>query len=158
MKVVTHHTYVRAEYDWLMIDNHDQLAYFSTAGAGPIPADIGAHAKVFENLADAVQHLPLSAEAILAVNATWDVSDWIDVATRGLFAYDWRWDKTWYVLLASPSVPLKARSLPADLRSAASRTSADLDQISAWSQVRDSLEPLSKHAYASRSNPPRHVR
>jgi len=124
--VATDHQYTRVEYDWLLIDASDRVGYFSTAGAGPIPREIVDEAARFEMLADEVKHLPVIAEAIVEIVASWDISDWIDVASRGLYAFDWRLDRNCYALIARPSRELKAASLPDSLRAAAPRVPLDL--------------------------------
>lgn len=129
--VVADHQYTRVEYDWLLIDAFDRVGYFSTAGSAPIPQELVDNAERFEMLADVVRELPFIGEAIVQIVATWDISDWVDVASRGFYAFDWRADRNCYALIARPTRALDAASLPHSMAAATPRVSFDLAHITA---------------------------
>ena len=45
---------------------------------------------------------------------TWNVSEWLDIAARGIFAFDWRSDTHRYKLIAKPQSPIRLDELNHD--------------------------------------------
>ena len=106
MKVTFEHDFARSEFDWIGVDTAGVLGYFSTAGAGPIPVTIATDAALFDSLPEDVLALVRRGQAIQHQARSWDVTEWLEVARRGLFAYDWDIAKRRYDLVARPSSPL----------------------------------------------------
>lgn len=97
------HKFLGTEFDWLATDLDGHVAMFSTGGRGPIPG----------LLASSGTYLDCVLERILALHIRGDAPtvlsyprDWFEVARRGLFAYDWKWNSNLYEIEARPLVPL----------------------------------------------------
>jgi hypothetical protein len=98
------HRFIGAEFDWLAIDRANRMALFATAGAGAIPS-----------LLDSAEHESANSTTILAlpricdgaevVNAPGEHGEWVDVARRGVYAYDWSRRDEAYILIARPTRP-----------------------------------------------------
>ena len=111
LKVVFDHDFIHTELDWIGVDAVGVLGYFSTAGSGPIPANTARKSGIFRSLPEDVLALQSRGDAIQHQAAEWDISEWLDVARRGLFAYDWNVEKRRYDLIARPSSPLALKDL-----------------------------------------------
>lgn len=102
------HRFLRAEFDWLAQDRDGVLGFFSTAGAGPIPEALesdGAALALEDILA-----LPKRGEAV-RVGGEGNVNEWIEIAERGIFAFDWSRETRRYELIAQPTSPMRAEEL-----------------------------------------------
>jgi len=98
------HPQLGAEFDWLGCDSAGSVAYFSTAGAGPIPAGILAEPVYPDDVLQMVLALPTSSEVATASVAY--PKDWENASRRGLYAYDWSHRSRAYELRARPATPL----------------------------------------------------
>ncbi len=110
---------------WLAIDLAGNVAVFTTAGAGPVPAS------AIVNVADSDSAIELLEEAsdftLLEKYARPD--DFINYAKRGLFAYDWSdvhkplaQSTGCYRLVAKPTRPVSLTRLPLSFQALASQT------------------------------------
>jgi hypothetical protein len=107
---------------WLASDRDGHLGAFITAGVGPIPAE--ALDSVYMPVADIegrLCQLPSVSQAQLLVSVK-RPDDFIDLAERGVFVYDWtdinrtaREVLRVYEPVAVPTKPITASSLPDDL-------------------------------------------
>lgn len=102
---------MHTELDWVGVDAVGVLGYFSTAGCGPIPANVARESELFRSLPEDVLALECRGHAIQQQAAEWDISEWLEVARRGLFAYDWDVEKRSYNLIARPSSPLALKDV-----------------------------------------------
>mgnify|MGYP001269893781 FL=1 len=107
---------------WLASDHDGHLGAFITAGIGPIPEDAldSVHMPV-EDIEDRLCQLPPVSQARLLVSVK-RPDDFIDLAERGVFVYDWtdinrtaREALRVYEPVAVPTKPITASSLPSDL-------------------------------------------
>ena len=103
--MIADHDHVGEEFDWVAIDAVEEVALFSTAGRGPVPETALRHSEFFEQVFDKLRDWPNVSEAQPTSSFTHDISDWIAVAQKGIYAYDWR--GTTYQLIARPSRALK---------------------------------------------------
>jgi hypothetical protein len=103
MDIVFDHPYLRSEFDWLALDQMSNVGYFSTAGVGPLPKPVLARADSFELLLESVLALPECSEATIVYESQHNISEWIAIARRGLFAFDWRRNTSCYELIAKPT-------------------------------------------------------
>lgn len=64
------------EFDWFAIDEEGNIGLFSTAGFGPVPANVQLHFQAHDQAASAID---------------WRVPVvWKECASRGLFVFDWQ--------------------------------------------------------------------
>lgn len=104
------HAYIRAEFDWLASDEDGLVAYLSSAGAGPLPKEAVEAADQLEDLLSKVRELMLTGEA-RPTGGVLNPSDWMDVAARGFYAYDWSLANRHYEMIAEPSHPIHLREI-----------------------------------------------
>ncbi|MGB4066209.1 MAG: hypothetical protein WBK19_20470 [Azonexus sp.] len=108
---------------WLAADRNGHLGAFVTGGAGPIPTSALSDSSFpIEDVEAAVCELPKISEARLLVPMK-RPDDFIEMARRGFFVYDWRdvhrtlrESKHTYEPIAVPLTPLKMNELPEHIR------------------------------------------
>jgi len=117
----------RGEFDWFATDGAGHVGHFATAGFGPIPAIVLERLEELRKLDERIlQQVPVIGEA--SGHLPGRVDDWLEMARRGLFSYDWQhWDGP-YRRAATPSRPITITDLPAAL--------SDAVRIVAWPDVR----------------------
>ena len=99
------HERLRTEFDWVAVDLASTIGYFATAGEGPVPSGVAAHCELYDGVLETVLTLPVLGSADMSATPDRDVGEWLEVARRGFFAYDWRMSRSCYELVARPSVP-----------------------------------------------------
>lgn len=107
---------------WLASDRDGHLGAFITAGVGPIPAEaLDSVYMPIEDIEGRLCQLPPVSQAQLLVSVK-RPDDFIDLAERGVFVYDWtdinrttRDALRVYEPVAVPTKPITASSLPSDL-------------------------------------------
>lgn len=101
---------------WLASDQEGNLAVFITAGHGPIPK-AALSEEHFDGVDDLLQALRprTTAEVFVADKNT---ADFEDLATLGLFVFDWKdaGRRDAYDLAAAPAEPMRVADLPANAR------------------------------------------
>jgi hypothetical protein len=105
MAFIVDHERSRVEFDWIAVDRSGCLGYFATAGFGPIPSSVASNCDLYDEVLEAVLLMPIRGSADVSPTAKGDVSEWLEVARRGMFAYDWCVSRSCYELVARPSVP-----------------------------------------------------
>lgn len=107
---------------WLAADSDGHVAAFATAGSGPIPVGVLESAEcAIEDIEGKIVEMPRTGSAQLLVSLK-RPDDFIDIAERGIFAYDWsdvhrtQRDRTGaYEPIAVPTSPIKCSQLPPEL-------------------------------------------
>ncbi|MBB6580644.1 hypothetical protein [Ralstonia solanacearum] len=107
---------------WIASDRNGHLGAFITAGVGPIPAEALKSVYIpVEDIEGQLCLLPIIAQAELLVSVK-RPDDFIDLAERGVFVYDWtdinrtaRDALRVYEPVAVPTRPIMTNSLPDDL-------------------------------------------
>ena len=107
---------------WLASDREGHVGAFITAGVGPIPAEALSSAYMpVEDIEGRLCQLPPVSQVQLLVSVK-RPDDFIDLAERGVFVYDWtdinrtaREALRVYEPVAVPTKPITASSLPSDL-------------------------------------------
>lgn len=106
---------------WLATDIEGNVAALVTAGEGSIPQAVLDQLFPIEEIGMLVMELPLVTAARLRVPLP-RPDDFLDLAGRGIFAYDWSdIHRTLsqamhaYELIAVPEMPVKATDLPAEV-------------------------------------------
>ena len=104
--------FLGSEFDWLALDKDGNFGYFCTAGEGWIPDSVLANAEPFWDTADIVATLPVIGKSEPAFTGTHNVNEWIQVADRGLYAFDWKRGTKRYELVARPTARLDTKKAP----------------------------------------------
>ena len=104
------------EFDWFAVDADGHVGHFSTAGFGPIPKAVLNEFDRVKGLDERLMALPVNGEAKGHLPGT--IDDWLEMARRGLYSYDWQHWKGPYRRAATPSLPLLVDHLPTELRDA----------------------------------------
>src|SRR5215213_8568805 len=98
------------EFDWFATDGAGHIAHFATAGFGPIPAVVVARLDDLRDVDQRVLTLPVSCDATGHLDGA--IEDWLAMARRGLFSYDWQHWAGPYRLAATPGRPISVGDLP----------------------------------------------
>lgn len=113
---VHEHEFIGLEYDWAAIDKNGYVGYFSSAGAGPIPKFCILEPALFDELFEKTISMVTSCESIQLSGYDRDVSDWVSIAQKGFYTFDWRRELSVYQLIAKPKKPIKFNFLNSDMR------------------------------------------
>jgi hypothetical protein len=102
------------EFDWFAVDGAGHVGHVATAGFGPVPANVLARLTEASELPERVLTLPAIGEATGHLPGR--IDDWLEMARRGLFSYDWQHWSGPYRRAATPSVPVHVADLPVEVR------------------------------------------
>ena len=119
------------EFDWFAVDAVGHVGHFSTAGYGPVPLPVldrldAARTDELWSLCERLLELPVIGGATGELPG--QIDDWVELARRGLFGFDWQHWSGPYRRAATPSTPVGVATLPADLQR--------LVRLVEWSGVR----------------------
>lgn len=114
------------EFDWFAVDGSGHIGHFVDAGFGPVPAAVFARLHELRDLNKRILQLPVVGSAKGHLSGS--IDDWLEMARRGLFSYDWKHWKGPYRRAATPSHPISLADVPAHLR--------ELLQVVTWPEVR----------------------
>ncbi len=103
-----------SEFDWFAVDGVGHVGLFSTAGYGAVPISVLARVDELRGLAGRLLEAPVVGTATGHLPGR--IDDWLAVAQRGVFAYDWHHWFGPYRRVATPSRPVRVGELPAHLR------------------------------------------
>jgi hypothetical protein len=90
------------EFDWLCSDADGFVGFFATAGAGPVPSSAVDLADAMDTAIHEMRKRPAATVAVDIRQLAPDISEWIAVAERGIFAFDWRIASAAYEVIARP--------------------------------------------------------
>lgn len=110
------------DYVWIALDRNGHVAAFVTGGSGPIPFRLlQLKDDLMGGIEEQINALPRRSSAQLLVSLK-RPDDFIDIAERGIFAYDWsdvhrtKGSETFaYELIACPSDPVNVGQLPMEM-------------------------------------------
>lgn len=107
------------EFDWFAVDSSRNIGHFATAGYGTVPIKILNRLDVEQvdelwSLAEKLLELPVVGEATGHLQG--NISDWLELAQRGLFGFDWQHDSRLYHRATTPSMPIVVDDLPIELQ------------------------------------------
>jgi hypothetical protein len=105
------HRYVGTEFGWISTDEAGHMAYLSVNGLGPIPELIVAQQDEYADVFECLLALRKIGSATVIKEEACNRTDWIEVAERGVYAFDWNSECRRYELIASPEHPLKVGSI-----------------------------------------------
>jgi hypothetical protein len=106
--------YEGREFDWFAVDGDGYVGHFATAGYGPVPTAVLDRFNELRELDGRVSGLPVVGAAVGHLPGR--IDDWLAMAQRGLFSYDWQHWSGPYRRAATPSVPVRVTELPDELR------------------------------------------
>jgi hypothetical protein len=112
MKWIANHQYLGSEFDFLASDSSGKIAYFSSAGFGPIPREVAELGARMYDLCEGVDSLPRVSQAA-EMSQKPNMGEWVAIAERGFYAYDWSHEDECYELVAQPYAPIRASDLTA---------------------------------------------
>lgn len=115
---------------WLGVDRRGKIAAFVTAGEGEIPTALLMQPDVdLRDIETLLMHLPVTGKVKLRVSVA-RPDDFLDMACRGLYVYDWSGDK--YTLVAEPELAIEFSGLDSELKVVAAH--AVFDSVDFFSQ------------------------
>jgi hypothetical protein len=103
---------IGTEFDWFAVDGDGHIGHFATAGYGPVPAAVLTRMEDVQGLQERVLQLPIIGRAKRRPWASGDIENWLQLAKRGLFSYDFKSHSGPYRLVATPAQPLRVTELP----------------------------------------------
>ncbi len=110
------------EFDWFAVDRDEHVGHFSTAGFGVAPASALVTREQQSALLEHLLASPGPSQATLLLRHAGDYSDWLAVASHGIFAYDYVEGDGAYRLLALPEQPLRLSDMPPTFQAAIGST------------------------------------
>lgn len=122
--IISKHSHLGLEFDWLACDSFERCLYIATAGFGWIPENLDGPSYPTNVLA-MVQSLPVRGNALIRAEQG-NSTDWSDVARRGFFGLDWDHEREYYRIIAEPSVPILKCDLPIELMRLIGQASVDM--------------------------------
>src|SRR4051812_42569560 len=104
MKWEENHPHLGSEFDWIALDDAECVGFFSTAGFGAIPGWLLATdtQEPMEDLIGVLRALPARPGDTPVRPDRYNRDDWIHLARRGLFVYDWSHETDAYEIIATP--------------------------------------------------------
>jgi hypothetical protein len=109
------------DYAWLACDTDEHVARFTNAGAGPVPTAVLAVRELADRTESLVRTLPFVGKYEMRAGLP-DSTDFIRIARRGLFGFDWRdgartaGHSGCYEIVSRPLHPLRLKELPRELQ------------------------------------------
>ena len=137
---VSRNAFEGGEFDWFAVDADGHIGHFSTAGYGPVPLPVLERLDADQtdevwSLGERLLDLPVIGEATGHLPGR--IDDWLELARRGLFGFDWQHWSGPYRRAATPSNPITITDLPVELQ--------PLLQLIEWRGVRlaetDTIRP-----------------
>jgi hypothetical protein len=116
---VSREAFEGGEFDWFAVDAAGHIGHFATAGYGPVPLPVldrldAARMDEVWSLGERLLGLPVVGRATAHLPGR--IDDWLELARRGLFGFDWQHWSGPYRRAATPSDPVGVASLPAELQ------------------------------------------
>lgn len=105
MSFIRKHEFSRVEYDWLGVDKNGYIGFFSSAGFGPIPETV-IKPNLSIDLTQEILGLPKCSETESIQLQDRKISEWIEIAERGLFSFDWSFNSDSYEMVSWPETPV----------------------------------------------------
>lgn len=99
------HSFLGLERDWLATNSSGETGFFSTAGFGPIPRSLIREPRLNETF-ERVESLPVVSGFEIIHPSESNLQDWVSVAKRGIFAFDWDNSMKFFRLIARPTEPV----------------------------------------------------
>jgi hypothetical protein len=115
---VSREAFEGGEFDWFAVDAVGHVGHFSTAGFGPVPLPVlnrldATRMDDVWSLGERMLELPETGAATGCLPGR--IDDWLELARRGLFGFDWQHWSGPYRRAATPGVPIEVAALPPEL-------------------------------------------
>lgn len=110
------HPWFGLEFAWLAVDMLDHVGCFDSEGYGPVPAVAMERATDLDGVRDRIRRTMPVICLYETEPLPGDLTDWRELASRGIYAFDW---KNWhgpYRRVTAPIAPLAANGLPSGIR------------------------------------------
>lgn len=106
------------EFDWLAVDRDGHVGHFSTAGYGPAPVAFTEQGRNQRAAFEYIMALPKARLLVpLKIAGAGDLSDWQDMAKRGIFSFDHQdWNGPYQQVAQPLRQPLRIDELPEHVR------------------------------------------
>ncbi len=101
-KLVAEHEYTRAEFDWIAVDESGNVGFFASGGFGPVPQVSLAAADELLSVQERIRALPWTCKTNCVAQVEYYLGDFFEVAEKGVFAYNWDFDRREYRLIVKP--------------------------------------------------------
>ena len=110
-----------SDFEWYAVDRDGFIAFFTSAGFGPIPIVVFRSESLYFEITRTISDLSCCGghRINIAGQLYPKPEDWVRMAQRGLFAYDWDSSNAGqyvscqpYQLIASPARPMNISELP----------------------------------------------
>jgi hypothetical protein len=109
------------DFSWLAADSDGHVAWLVTFGSAVVPPWVDRDDAAYDDMESALAALPVRG-GMSAGEEPRNVREWLDVARRGVFGYDWRVHDGPYQLIARPDQPIHVGELPPALAALALRS------------------------------------
>ena len=103
-----------ADVMWYGVDRQGRVGMFTSGGPGPIPRVVFRDLDAYNTLDRHLRGLPAVGKPVLLIRYK-PTTDWQRAAERGLYAFNYEYDRgrpDGYRLVARPSAPLSLTDLP----------------------------------------------
>ena len=114
-----------SDFEWFAVDRVGHLAFLTSAGFGPVPKVVFKSKPEYFMVREMLLALPFRGDFELRELGPQKriAKDWIEMARRGLFGYDWNPTRTDFALdchpyeiVAAPKKPLLVSELPSPIK------------------------------------------
>lgn len=106
------------DLDWFALDKDGHIAHLTSAGWGSVPRYFIEFPDKLCDLSSLFQAMPASTIPMLTSypDLRYNWNDFKEMASKGLFSFDYQVYKGPYVLVAKPSIPLNSQTLPTEIQ------------------------------------------
>ena len=111
-----------SDFMWFAVDLNSHIAALTSAGFAAIPMVVFRSKTQYFSCLNYFESLPKKSEFTIHKSVYNLLTDWLEVASKGLFAYDWDNNSGCYEagkpysLLASPNSPITLSELPIEIQ------------------------------------------
>lgn len=109
------------DFSWLAADSDGHVAWLVTFGSAVVPSWVDRNAGAFDEVESALSALPVRG-GVNASKVSGYVYEWLDIARRGVFGFDWSVHEGPYRLIARPEHAIRVGELPPALAALALRS------------------------------------
>jgi hypothetical protein len=109
------------DFSWLAADGEGHVAWLVTFGSAVVPPWVDRNAAAYDDVEEALATLSVRGGVSGGDEARY-VREWLDVARRGVFGYDWSVYDGPYQLIGRPDHPIHVGELPPALAALALRS------------------------------------
>jgi hypothetical protein len=105
---------LNSEFDWFALDREGYVGHFSSGGGHILPQIVRSYLSEQLTLDKYFMELSLSKSAQL-VRTDENREDWLKMAQRGLYSFDFNHWNGPYILIAKPDKPISKSDLPTEI-------------------------------------------